>query len=220
VKLLVINPNTTQAVTDVLVKAARSAASRGTAIKGVTGESGPAVVASRADNIRAARNCIELARKHARGRDAVILGISLDTALAKIRRILDVPVVGMTQAGLHVAATLADRYGVLTFGRHMVPLYRELVKELGLTARLAGIGAVDLHPTAVFTDFASVVRQTTAEARKLAKRGAGAIVLAGAVYAGMRPRLQKAVPVPLVDGMQSAVMLAEGLIRLRSRETQ
>lgn len=213
-KLLVINPNTTRAITDRLVKTARRAASRGTTIAGVTGKSGPKVVTSRADNAVAARNCLGLGAKHGKRCDAVLLGISLDTALRELRNKLAVPVIGMTEAGLLVASTLGERYGVLTFGLKMVGPYRELVKQHGLAARLASVAAVDLPPTAVFDDPAAVRRQTLARCKELIANGAQAIVLAGAVYAGMRRGLQKSVRVPLVDGIESAVVIAEGLVRL------
>lgn len=214
-KLLLVNPNTTQAVTDRLAAAARKSASRGTRIVAVTGTSGPAVVTSRAHNLRAARTCVELAKAHAPGCDAVLLGISLDTALKRLRATLDVPVIGMTEAGCVFASMLAPRFAVLTFGAQMVPLYRDLVRGYGFGPRLAGVAAVALHPTAVFSQPAKVRSETLKAARMLARKGAGAIVLAGAVYAGMSRSLQPASPVPMVDGIQSAVAAAESLLRLQ-----
>jgi allantoin racemase len=210
-KLLLVNPNTTQAVTDRLAVAARQVASRGTRIVAVTGSTGPAVVASRADNLRAARTCMALAREHAPGCDAVLLGISLDTALKRLRAMLDVPVIGMTEAGCMFASLVAPRFAVLTFGKQMVPLYRALVRSYGYGARLAAVGAVALHPTSVFSDPTRVRRETLKAVRVLERKGAGAVVLAGAVYAGMGRTLQADSPLPLVDGIQCAVRLAEGL---------
>lgn len=214
-KLLVINPNTTQSVTDTVARAARQAASRGTKILAVTGDSGPAIIAGRADNLRAARTCVSLAERHAKGCDAVVLGVSLDTALATLRRRLDIPVLGMTEAGCMVACTIARRFAVLTFGRHMVPLYRELVRSYGFAGRLTTIAALGMHPTVAYADPAGVRGATLKAVRALARQGAGAVILSGAVYAGMSRVLQASSPLPLVDGIHSAVMMAEGLVRLR-----
>jgi len=216
-KLLVINPNTTQAVTDTVVRAAREAASRGTRIVGVTGHEGPAVISSRAGSERAKPECLALARRHARGCDAILLGVSLDIALAELRARHRIPVLGMTESGCRVVASLAPRFGVLIFGSHMVPLYRSILRGYGFGRRLAGVDAVDFHPTAVFLEPERVGRATLRKVKALQAKGAGAVVLAGAVYAGMNRILQPLSALPLVDGMASAVLLAEALVRERAR---
>jgi allantoin racemase len=213
-KLLIINPNTTEAVTDLVAKAARAAASRGTTVYSVTGKFGPKVIGSRAENAIAAHACLELAAKHAKGCDAVVLGVSLDSALWALREQLDVPVLGMNESGVLVASTVASRYAVLTFGQRMIPFYRELIEQQGMAARLSGIAAVDFPATAVFNDLKAVQRDTVAKCRELISGGAEALLLSGAAYAGMRAGLQKSVPVPLLDGVQCAVALAESLVRL------
>jgi allantoin racemase len=215
--LLLVNPNTTQAITDRLAAAARAAARRGTRIVAVTGRRGPAVIRSRADNAAAARECLALARAHAPGCDAILLGVSLDTALAGLRSRHRVPVIGMSEAGMIAASLLAPRFALLTFGLHMVPVYRELATGYGFGARLAGVAAVDFAPTAAFSEPAKVQAATLAECRALARRGAGAVVLAGAVFAGMRRDLQPRCALPLVDGIQCAVALAEAMHRLADR---
>lgn len=216
-KLLVINPNATQAVTDRVVAAARAAASRGTRLQGVTGRDGPPVITSAALNRQAKPICLELARRHARGHDAILLGVSLDTALAELRRAHRIPVVGMMEAGCRVAASLAPRFGVLTFGAHMIPLYAALARGYGFGRRLASVDAVDFHPTAVFSTPGKVRAATLRKLRAMKAKGAGAVVLAGAAYASMLEDLQRRSPLPLVDGMASAVMIAEELVRQRRR---
>lgn len=215
-KILLVNPNTTQAITDRLAVAARAVARRGTRIVAVTGRSGPAVIRSLADNLVAERTCLVLAAAHAKGCDAVVLGVSLDTALEALRERLDIPVLGMTGAGLALACAIAQRYALLTFGRHMAPMYRGLARRYGHAPGRCAVAALGLPPTEVFTHPGRVKARTISACRQLARQGAGAVVLAGAVYAGMARELQADVPVALVDGIQSAVMLAEALARMRA----
>jgi allantoin racemase len=214
-KILVINPNLTQAVTDAVADVARKYAAPGTEIVAVTGEFGPQVIGSRAENALAHHGVLELSAKHGSGCDAVVLGVSLDTGLLALRELLPVPVVGMTEAGLFGAALLATKIGVLTFGRRMVPAYEELVLAYGMSQRVVGVDSVELPPTATFSDPQAVNRLTLeACARLVDGHGAEAIVMAGAAMAGLNERLQAQVPVPLVDGVACAVPLAEMLVRL------
>lgn len=214
-KLLVINPNLTQAVTDAVAAVARKAAGPGTEIHAVTGTFGPQVIGSRAENAIAHHGILELAAQHHPGCDAVVLGVSLDTALYALRELLPVPVVGMTEAGLLGASLVATRFGVLTYGRRMVPIYEELVRAHGMSQRVASVDCVDLPATATFTDPDAVRRQTLEACARMLARGAEAVVMAGAAMAGLHDKLQPEVPVPLVDGIACAVPLAEMLVRLK-----
>ena len=214
-KILLVNPNLTQAVTDRVLQAAQAAARPGTDLLAVTGSFGPQVIGSRAENALAAHGVLDLVARHAPGCDAVVLAVSLDTALWPCRELLDIPVVGMTEAGLLTAAMLAPRFGLLTYGQRLVPVYRELVDAAGLGSRLAAIGAVDVTPQQTFTEPDIVHAAVLAEAQRLVDAGAEAVLLAGAAMAAMAPLLQPALAVPLLDGVRCAVGLAETLAHQR-----
>ena len=49
----------------------------------------------------------------------------------------------------------------------------------------------------------------------VAREHVESIVLGGAALAGLVPRIQARVPVPVIDGIAAAVVLAEGLVRLK-----
>lgn len=214
-KILLVNPNLTQAVTERVLESAQAAARPGTHFQAVTGSFGPVVIGSRAENALAAHGVLELVAKHGPGCDAVVLAVSLDTAAWACRELLDVPVVAMTEAALHTAALLAPRFGVLTYGRRLGPVYRELVEGCGLAGRLSGVGTVEVTPQQTFTDPDFVLAAVRQGALDLVEGGAECVVLAGAAMAAMAPLLQADVPVPLLDGVACAVGLAEMLAHQR-----
>ena len=215
-KLLLINPNLTQAVTDAVLAAARATARPDTELVAVTGDFGPVVIGSRAENALAQHGVLDLVARHAAGCDAVVLGVSLDTGLWACRELLDLPVVGMTEAGLLVGATVATRIGVLTYGVRMAPIYRELVDSYGFTSRVAGVEAIAVTPQQTFSEPAAVQAAVLAGIARLVERdGAEAVLLAGAAMASMADILQPQAPVPLLDGVRCAVALAEALHALR-----
>ncbi|KQP39942.1 aspartate/glutamate racemase family protein [Pseudorhodoferax sp. Leaf274] len=215
-KLLLVNPNLTQAVTDAVLAAARARAAPGTELVAVTGSFGPAVIGSRAENALAQHGVLDLVAQHAPGCDAVVLGVSLDTALWACRELLDIPVIGMTEAGLLCGATVATRIGLLTNGARMGPLYRELVQSYGLADRLAGIETITLTPQQMVGAPQAAQDAVLAAARTLVERdGAEAVLLAGAAMASMAEVLQPQLPVPLLDGVGCAVALAQAMVGLR-----
>jgi allantoin racemase len=215
-KLLLINPNTTQAVTDAVLLAARAAARPGTELKAVTGRFGPGVIGSRAENALAQHSVLQLAADHAGDCDGVVLAVSLDTGLWACRELLRVPVIGMTEAGLLMGCTLATRIGIVTYGRRMGPLYRELAEGYGLASRLAGIATLDVTPQQTFSEPQQVHDAVRAAARQLVERdGAEAVLLAGAAMATMAATLQAQLEVPVLDGVACAVALAEAQATLK-----
>lgn len=220
-KILLVNPNLTQAVTDAVLAAARARAAPGTELVAVTGSFGPAVIGSRAENALAQHGVLDLVAQHAPGCDAVVLAVSLDTALWACRELLDIPVIGMTEAGLLCGASVATRIGLLTNGARMGPLYRELVQSYGLVDRLAGIETITLTPQQMVGSPQEAQEAVLAAARTLTERdGAEAVLLAGAAMAAMAETLQPHLPVPLLDGVGCAVALAQAMVGLRLPRAQ
>lgn len=214
-RILIINANTSQVVTDKVAAEARASASAGTEIVAVTGSFGGRVIGSRAEHAIGEHSTISLVSQHAPGCDAVVIAVSYDTGLRGARELLPMPVVGMTEAGLLTACMLGGRIGVITFGRRVLPLYHELVASYGLAARIAGWRV--LESTAAYQRGAhdELDREIVATALELIERdGAETVVLTGAVMAGVPARLQEDVPVPLVDCMACAVRQAELLVHL------
>lgn len=214
-RLLVVNANTSQVVTDKVAAQARASASTGTEIVAVTGSFGGRVIGSRAEHAIGEHSTIALVSQHGPGFDAVVIAVSYDTGLRGARELLPIPVVGMTEAGLLTACMLGGRIGVITFGRRVLPLYLELVASYGLAGRVAGWRM--LESTAAYQSGAhdQLDRELIAAANDLVERdGAETVVLTGAVMAGVPARLQKDVPVPLIDCMACAVRQAELLVHL------
>lgn len=215
-RILVLNANTSDIVTEKVAAAARAAASPGTEIVAVTGTFGGRVIGTRAEHAIGEHSTLALVARHASGCDAVVIGVSYDTGLGAARELLDVPVVGMTEAGLLTACMLGGSIGVVTFGRRVLPLYRELVARYGLASRIAGWRV--LESTAAYGRGAhpQLDREIVAAASDLVEREhAEVILLTGAVMAGVPARLQPDLPVPMVDCVVCGIRQAELLASLR-----
>ena len=211
-RLLIANANTTEAITRLCAEAARAAAGPGTEIIPATPRFGPAVIASRAENIIAGHALLSLLAEHAGQVDAVVLAVSHDTALEAARSLMPCPVVGMTEAACFVACLVGGRFGLVTFGG--VETYRERIAQHGLAGRCAALVGVDATPQEALADPGGVERKVLAGVERAAAEGADSVILGGAALAGMAARLQGQAPVPLLDGIACAVKLAEALVAL------
>ena len=220
-RLILVNPNTTEHITQRLFISAQKVLPAGSSLTAVTATQGPKAVRSAADVPAATDNMLRMVDEHATGYDAVLLGISLDCGLWELRqRYVHQPFIGMTEAACLMACLHGRRFGVLTLGPHMAPLYVEHIAQLGLSQRLVGVVAPEAPQAfdALPDQFSpEILDLLTLAARTSLEQGAQSIVLAGAVLTGYGHRLEQRLTCPILDGMASAVLLAgASLLRRKS----
>lgn len=216
-RLLLVNANTTEAITLACVGAARAAAAKDTEIEPATARFGPAVIANRAENAVAAHAVLDLLAERADRCEAVLLAVSFDTGLAAARDLLAIPVLGMTQAACLVACAYGNRFGLVSFSS--AAMYRELIAGYGLASRLAGIALIDCAPTEAASAPEAVADKVADATERLAREGAESVVLAGAAFSAVAPRATERSPLPLIDGIVAGVKLAEALVALRAQRS-
>jgi allantoin racemase len=217
-RLLIVNPNMTQAVTDRCVAEARRVARPGTEVAGVTATFGISIVSTEAEHAVAGHAALELLAEHGGDCDAAVVAMSFDAGVAAGRRLLAVPVLGITGAALHAACLVGRRFGMIVSGRMSVPMYLDLLDASGLRERMAGMEVVEVGSVAAYLDHGALLEALGQAAGRLAERPEiEAIVLCGAATAGMASALQPGVAVPLIDGVAAATVLAEALVGLGVR---
>lgn len=214
-RILLVNSNTSDVVTEKVTTEAMIAAAPGTEIVPVKGTFGARIIGTRSEMAIAEHSTIALVSRHATGCDAVVIAVSYDTGLRGARELLSIPVVGMTEAGLLTACMLGGRIGVVAFGRRLLPIYQELVTAHGLTARIAGWRLLESLAAYGRGGHPELDDEIIAAAIDLVHHdSAETIVLTGAVMAGVPRRLQHAIPVPVIDCIGSGVRQAELLARM------
>jgi len=195
-KILVANPNTSTGVTDRLVASGKLVASPGTELIAMTAPRGVPYIATRAEAAIGGAAFLEMLAERRGTCDAAICAAFGDPALGGARELFDFPVVGMAEAAMLVACTLGRTFGIVSFSKSLEPWFAEIVAWHGLSNRCAAIRMLD-RP---FTDINAVADEMEQLLVDLANK--------------IRDRVQ----VPLVDGIQAAVTMAEGLVRLNPRK--
>lgn len=212
-RILLANPNTTQAVTDLAATRAREIASPGTEIVAATARFGAVVIGSRAEMAVAEHAALELIAREAAGCDAVVVAASTDSAVRAAREMLAVPVLGLTEAALHAACLVGGTFATVTLSARSNATLRDQLAASGMASRCVAMRAVPATPQDLLTDPDRIAAVVAEAARALVAEGADAIVLVGAVMAGLAARME--CDVPVLEGVSCAVALAEALVRLR-----
>lgn len=214
-RILVVNVNTTESITQAIAQQARSVAAAGTEIVGLTPFFGAESVEGNFESYLATIAVMDRVMAYDQPFDAVIQAGYGEHGREGLQELLDVPVVDITDAAASTAMFLGHAYSVVTTLDRTVPLIEDRLKLSGLYERCASVRAsgmavleLEEHPLRAME---AIVRQ--AELAISADK-AEVICLGCGGMAGLDEQIRQRTGVPVVDGVTAAVTLAESLVRL------
>lgn len=218
-KILVINPNISESVSALIEAEAQRSASPGTEIAVATAPFGVAYIETRLEALVGAYASACVAAERHGTYDGVVVAAFGDPGLQGVKELIDVPVVGLTESSLMTAATLGQRFSIIAISPRIKAWYRETVERSHLASRLASIRALE-EP---LRDIGSVQQDHAQRLKALCSEvvevdGADVIIIAGAPLAGLARQIREELPVPVVDGVSSAIAQLEGLVRLSPKK--
>lgn len=217
--IFVINPNSTQAVTDAFDAGLGCLRLPGLpAIRSLTLAEGPPGIQSQRDVEQVTLPLVNLVRsldaQQGPGAAAYVIACFSDPGLHAVREATTKPVLGISECGLLTAMTLGQRIGVIAILRQSIPRHMRMFGAMGLTDRVVaelplGMGVVELADA----------ERTRAGLLRVGKalrddHLTDAIVLGCAGMAEHRPWLQDQLGIPVVEPVQAAVSMAIGRVLL------
>lgn len=214
-RILVVNPNTTQSMTRTIETAAKAVACATTDIVAVTSSMGPVSIEGYYDEVFAIPGLLkEVAAGEKAGAQAAIIACFDDTGLDAARALATIPVIGICEAAVATASFIAQRFTVVTtMERSRLPL-EHLVHRYGMSSR-AKIRAADIPVLSLEDPTSDALPRLHAEiAAAITQDKAEAIILGCAGMADLAAELSREFGVPVIDGVSAAVKHAETLITL------
>ncbi|GAA2766279.1 aspartate/glutamate racemase family protein [Streptomyces paradoxus] len=213
-RIVVTNCNTTQEMTEEIVRGARAAAGPGTTVTGLTPAWGPASAEGWLDSYLSAAAVLDTLRTHdGAPYDAVVMAGFGEHGREGVRELVDVPVVDITEAAAHLACLLGRRYGVVTTLERSRGQIEDSLETAGVARNCAAIVGTGLN----VLDLGDEERTETAflaAAERACAAGAEVLVLGCAGMTGLQGAVGDKLGLPVVDGVAAAVKLAESLVAL------
>src|SRR6188508_114569 len=214
-RILVINPNSTEAVTrgiDEAVEPLRMPG--GPAIDCVTVKEGPPGVETQQHVDGVVPHLLSLVSQKETQYSAFVIACYSDPGLHSVREATKKPVLGISECGILTALTLGHRFGVIAILEKSIPRHLRYMGALGVTDRLAGELPVDI-PVVELSDEKKTFGRMVEVGKELRTRlGADVVVMGCAGMARYRKGLQAEIGVPVVEPTQAAVSMAIGRVRL------
>ena len=216
-RILVANVNTTESMTESIAAQARAVAAPGTEIVGITPRFGADSCEGNFESYLAAIAVMDAVTSYPEPFDAVVQAGYGEHGREGLQELLDVPVVDITEAAASTAMFLGHKYSVVTTLDRAVPLIEDRLKLAGLDARCAsvrasGMAVLELEEEPERAVEAIIERGACWPSRQ---DKAEVIVLGCGGMAGLDEQIRQRAGVPVVDGVASAVTIAESLVRMR-----
>ena len=217
-RILIINPNVTEAITATMVEEARRTAASDTVIVPATARFGTLYIENRVESAIAGHAVLEALAEHASGCDAAIVAAFGDPGVFAAKEMLDIPVIGIAEAAFLTAYTLGRRYAIVCLTQRLGVWYRECAEEHGLAGRLVAVRPLDVPPTDITNAKEQTGRRLVEACHEVIDRhGAEVVIMGGGPIAGLARTVAHEIPVPVLDGVSCAVRLAEALVDLAPR---
>ena len=147
------------------------------------------------------------------GYNAIVIGCFYDTGLEVLRELLDIPVIGICEASVHIASMLtAGKFSILIGRRKWMPKMAENVRKYGLESRTASWRIVNLS-LGHMEDHS--VRDRTKEvilkeAKKAVEEDMAEVIILGCTeLAGLSKEIQDELGVPVLDPVTIGIKVAE-----------
>ncbi|BCW65050.1 Asp/Glu/hydantoin racemase [Arthrobacter sp. TS-15] len=229
-KLLVINPNISDDVTALIEAEAQRSAGPDTELIVRTAGHGVEYIETRFEALIAAGAVAELIAEYGHDGgthagdepggtavDGVVVAAFGDPGMPALKELVDVPVIGITEAALCAAALQGHRFSIIAISDRIQAWYLDCVERFGFGGRLASIRSINQSLNSIGSVQADFKETLLALSRQAVDEdGADVVILAGAPLAGLARELEGHIPVPVVDGISAGIRMTEAVVALRS----
>lgn len=214
-RILVINPNSNEAVTEGLRQAVAGLSfAEGPEIVCATLPEGPFGIETQ-EHVESVALPLRRRIEQANDVDAFVIACYSDPGLHVAREGTQRPVFGIAESGVLTALARAERFGVIAIKSRSIPRHIRYLRQMGLMDRLAGERALEMSVAETASGEGTLGRMIEIGRQLKDSDGAGAIVMGCAGMARHRKPLEQALGIPVIDPTQAAVAMALGAVAVQ-----
>src|SRR6185503_3334553 len=197
--ILVINPNSTEAVTRGIDEAcAPLRIDGGPRIEAMTLKEGPPGIETQQHVDSVVVPLTKTVASFDGKYDAFVIACYSDPGLHSVREATRKPVLGISECGILTALTLGHRFGVIAILQQSIPRHLRYVGALGVTDRFAGELPVGIPVVELADEKKTFGRMVEVGKALRQQHGADVVVMGCAGMARYRKPLQDEIGVPVV----------------------
>ncbi|MEV6057088.1 aspartate/glutamate racemase family protein [Streptomyces sp. NPDC052107] len=214
-RILVVNPNTTEAMTEAIAMTARDYASLGTEVVPLTPLFGADGIDCNFESLLSAVAVMDRVATYDQPYDAVVMAGFGEHGREGLQEITDVPVIDIAEASAHVALMIGRRYSVVTTLDRSIGSIEDRLLTAGLADRCASVRSVGMGTLEFDQSPEAGMAAIIEEARRAVEDDRAEVICLGCGgMAGLDRAITDALGVPVVDPVAAGVRLAEAMVGL------
>ena len=214
-RIVVINPNSNQTVTDGIAEGLEPLSiSGGPEIECITLVEGPFGIESQEDVDAVVFPLRERVLRNEKA-DAYVIACYSDPGLDVCRKATKKPVFGIQESGVLTALSQGNKFGVIAITDGSIKRHLRYLRQMRVMERLASERSAGLSVEESATGQGTYDRLCEVGIQLRDLDGAETIVLGCAGMASHRARLEKFLGIPVIDPVQAATSMAIGAVLLR-----
>jgi len=171
--------------------------------------------------------CVEaMCKAEESGYDAGVIGCSMDVGVDESKEAVNIPIVGLAEAGMICACLLGKSFSEITFGKKLKTRIEERAAEIGLENKLASVRVIEMEleeagEALTNPKYTQQLKELfMGESKKAAEEDGAEVIIPGCgLLCAMciRDRIGKieGTQVPVMDGVIAALGLAVTSIKFK-----
>lgn len=217
-KIKLINPNTTQSMTDGIREMAKKVCRTDTEIIAVSSKTGPESIECYVDEYLAIPGVIEEVRKGDQEEmvDAFIIACFGDPGLQAAREVTDKPVLGIAESAITTAKFIAPYFSIVSVLDRSRKVTADLIENYGAEKFCRSIRSTGMSVLEFGSNYEKGLLALEEQSRMAVEEdGAECILLGCAGFVDFVDKLREKLGVPVLDGIMPSVKFAEALVEMK-----
>jgi allantoin racemase len=210
--ILLINPNTSLAMTRVIDDSAKRAASKTTKIITVSSKRGPTVLEGPVDEALSVPGMIEVAKKMEGQFHGIISACFGDPGIEALKFAFGVPVIGIRQSAFLIASLIGDTFSVIALQKNTERNIRHLVRLMGIEEKLLSVEAGGVTISDLESGVPGIEEAIYKAGKAAVDKGARSLIFCCAGMGRVVRKIESRLDVPCVNAVESAVKVMEGIL--------
>jgi len=209
-KILIINPNSDEEMTDYIQITAEKFCKYEDNLKihVVPTPGANSFIGTYKDIIQSAPGMVKIIQTEERYYDGFLIACGLDPNIDLMKEVSGKPVVGIAESSMKIATMLGNRFGIIQVSKASIPRKEELIKKYEL--HKLGVAIAPEKGSLHFRNY-NQIKEVAVQA--IEKYSVEVIVLSCAGMSGLDERLSQELNIPVLDGIKCGLSILTGLIK-------
>lgn len=203
--VLLINPNSSQATTEMMLDIARRTASGRLRLAAATANRSPSMIVNDLQLAESAAQVIEIGLAHEADCAGVIVSAYGDPGVLELQESLAVPVIGICEASMIAASQGGRKFGVATVTPNLADAIAARAASIGLSHLYTGIRCTAGDPEKLAGERDRLRIELEAAIKLCVIDGADAVIIGGGPLGEAAEHLRTLFDIPIIAPISSAV---------------